>query len=273
MFVLTRREFCILRNVDLFRITYASYLALSSDVEEQMARGGVLVRVDGVSALAFDAPVQLEIVLPDGTARRQHAKVLQVLTGLGVAVTIETSLVDELRKIAALGSGMGGKPTRHERVDPNAPPVDRARASGTTLPPFERPRTTTTTPFEQLSNAQKVHMAMHGSRDERNAILRDKNRSLHQYVLKNPQLGTDDVLEIAKSAMTAPDMLRTISERKEWFQRPQIALGLARNPKTPADIAVRALEFVPMDALRLMAKGAGVLPHVAQAARKKIIPT
>lgn len=250
--------------MELFRITYASYLALSSDVEDQMARGGVLVRVDGVSQLAFDAPVELEIVLPDGTARHQDAKVLQVLTGLGVAVTIEPQLVAELRKIAALGSGAGGKPTRHERVDRNAPPVERVRAGGTTLPPFER---------DQATNAQKIHLAMHGNRDERNAILRDKNKALHQYVLKNPGLGTDDVLEIAKSAMTAPDMLRTISERKEWFQRPQIALGIARNPKTPADIAVRALEFVPMDALRLMAKGAGVLPHVAQAARKKIIPS
>lgn len=251
--------------MDLFRITYASYLALSSDVEEQMARGGVLVRVDGVAALTFDTPVQLEIVLPDGTARLQEAKVLQVLTGLGVAVTIDPQLVAELRQVAALGSGIGGKPTRHERVDPlsgtNARPGERVRAAASTQPPFEPP-----------SNAQKIHMAMHGNRDERNAILRDKNRALHQYVLKNPGLGADDVLEIAKSALTGPDLLRTIAERKEWFQRPQIALGLARNPKTPADVAVRALEFVPLDALRLMAKGAGVLPHVAQAARKKIIP-
>jgi hypothetical protein len=259
--------------VDLFRITYASYLALSSDVEDQMVRGGVLVRVDGVSTLAFDAPVDLEIVLPDGTARLQHAKVLQVLTGLGVAVTIEPTLVEELRKVAALGSGIGGKPTRYERVDTQAPPVERMRTVTATLPPFERPRATTPPPFEQPSNAQKIHMAMHGNRDERNAILRDKNRALHQYVLKNPGLGTDDVLEIAKSALTGPDMLRTIAERNEWFHRPQIALGIARNPKTPADIAVRALEFVPMDALRLMAKGAGVLPHVAQAARKKLIPS
>ena len=115
-----------------------------------------------------------------------------------------------------------------------------------------------------------MHLALHGTRDERNAILRDKNRTLHPFVLKNPQLNVDDVLDIAKNAQLAPEMFKQISERREWFQRPQIAVALARNPKTPPDIAVRALEHTPLDALRMMAKG-GVLPHVTQAARKKLI--
>ena len=68
-----------------------------------------------------------------------------------------------------------------------------------------------------------------------------------------------------------PDLLKQIGERKEWVQRPAIAVALARNPKTPPDLAVRVLEHVPLEALRQMAKGIGVLPHVTQAARKKIL--
>jgi hypothetical protein len=36
-------------------------------------------------------------------------------------------------------------------------------------------------------------------------------------------------------------------------------------------VALRALDHVPLEALRQMAKGAGVPPHVVQAARKKVI--
>jgi len=122
-----------------------------------------------------------------------------------------------------------------------------------------------------MTNAEKIQLALHGSRDERNTILRDKNRTIHPFVLKNPQLNLEDVATIAKNATMGPEILKQISERKEWFQRPAVATALARNPKTPPEIAIRALEFVPMDVLRQMAKGVGALPHIAQAARKRVI--
>jgi hypothetical protein len=116
-----------------------------------------------------------------------------------------------------------------------------------------------------------VQKALHGTRDERNAILRDRDRTLHTFVLKNPQLDAEDVVTIAKNAQLAPDLLKQIADRKDWLQRPAVALALARNPKTPPDVAVRALEHVPLEALRQMAKGAGVPPSITQAARKKLL--
>jgi hypothetical protein len=124
---------------------------------------------------------------------------------------------------------------------------------------------------DKLTQAAKIQMALHGNRDQRNAILRDTNRTLHPYVLKNPQISLEDILAIVKNAQSSPELLKQVAERREWFQRPQVALALARNPKSPPEVAVRALEFAPIDAVRQMAKGNGVLPHVAQAARKKVI--
>jgi hypothetical protein len=134
----------------------------------------------------------------------------------------------------------------------------------------ERPRGTKP-PYNEMTNAEKIQLALHGSRDDRNTILRDKNRTLHPFVLKNPQVDLEDVTTIAKNAQMGPEILKQISERKEWFQRPVVATALARNPKTPPDVAIRALDYVPMDVLRQMAKGVGALPHVTQAARKKVI--
>lgn len=121
------------------------------------------------------------------------------------------------------------------------------------------------------TRAQKIQLALHGTRDQRNAMLRDRDRGLHAFVLKNPGITADDVLAIAKNAMMGPEIYKQISERPDWFQRPAIALALARNHKVPGEIAIRALAHVSPDALRQLAKGAGAPPHVVQAARKRVV--
>jgi hypothetical protein len=235
-----------------FRITYGKYSELAADVQ-QMAHGGVLVRVTDATDLAFDTPVELELVLPDGTSIETNAKVLQVLAGHGVAVSVTREFAEQARVRAAAGKDSGTRVARHERVE----------RAGTAPPARDQP--------EELSNAQKIQLALHGNRDQRNAILRDRNRMLHAYVLKNPGINIDDVLAIAKNPQMGAEIFKQIGERQDWMQRPQIALALARNPKVPADVAVRALAYVPQDALRQMAKGSGAPPHVIQAARKRVL--
>lgn len=198
-----------------------------------MAHGAILVR--STEQPAFDAAVELELALPDGSSVTSDSRVLQVLPGHGVAVTIDASVAARLRAATS--------------------------ARPATIPP----------PVEELTHAQKIHLAMHGNRDQRNAILRDKNRALHVYVLKNPNMTLDDVLAIAKNTQVGPELYKQISERQDWFQRPQVAIALARNPKVAGEIAIRALAFVAPDALRQLAKGVGAPPHVIQAARKKVI--
>ncbi len=242
-----------------FRITYTRFAELRDDVVQQMARGGLLVKLDATYPL--DTPVRLELVLPDGAVLAGDAKVLQSLAGLGVAVSVGAELVEAAR-VAAVGDDsarMGS--ARHERIEGNAPKPAVAEGS---RPSITRP------PYDALSNADKVQLALRGSRDDRNAVLRDTNRTLHPYVLKNPQLNIDDVTAIAKSTTVGPELLKQIGERSDWLQKPAVALALARNHKTPPQTAIRALDYVPLDALRQMAKG-GALPHITQAARKKII--
>jgi hypothetical protein len=323
----------------VFRITYARYGELRDDVAGQMARGGLLVKIHDDADLTLDTPVQLELVLPDGSSLHGAVKVLHVLPGFGVAVSVDAELVERSRRAAAGLDAPGGGPARHERIGPvrtrpptliprepararppTLAPPGPARARPPTLTPPEparaRPATLTPPPggsppampppsirgsspaipvspqpgsrpptspdaAESPSGAaprpegptrpEKVQLALHGSRDERNAILRDRDRTLHPFVLKNPQLDADDVLAIAKNAQMTADLLGLIGERKDWIQRPAIALALARNPRTPPQLAVRVLDHVSTEALRQIAKGTGVPPHVTQAARKKLL--
>jgi hypothetical protein len=325
---------------EVFRVTYARYGELRDDITQQMARGGLLVKVHDTPGLDFDSSVALELVLPDGTTLQGTGRVLQVFAGVGFAVTVQAQLVDEVRRLASRPEVVATGTARHERVDrpvPHPAPPNRQRRTSapsslwlqpaasaplrrrpttppafapppirsqpaTTPPPLATPPAATPPPFaapvtaptpagpppaeppsppaaapaapakpEGLSRVEKVQKALHGTRDERNAILRDRDRTLHAFVLKNPQLDADDVVGIAKNAQVSADLLQQIGDRKEWLHRPAVALALARNPKTPPDLAVRALDHVPLEALRQFAKGAGVLPHVTQAARKKLL--
>jgi hypothetical protein len=298
-----------------FRVTYARYGELRDDIAQQMARGGLLVKVHDTPEVGFDSPVALELVLPDGTILHTAGKVLQVFSGYGIAVSVEAQVVEEVGRLASRPDVARGGDARHERVDAGAPrgkPISRppvTRTSATRPPPLAAgsspamsppsigrsspaitppPSTGRSSPAiapppatssdhdpparpEGPSRMEKVQLALHGNRDERNAILRDRDRTLHAFVLKNPQLDADDVVAIAKNPQMASEMLKQLCDRKDWFQRPSVALALARNPKTPPELAVRALDFLPIEALRQMAKGAGVPPHVTQAARKKLL--
>src|SRR6185436_3989155 len=109
----------------MFRIAYARYSELRDDVAQQMARGGLLVKVHDASGLTLDTPVQLELVLPDGTPLHGRAQVLQVLAGFGVAVSVGADLVERARRAAEGRDTTAGGPARHERIDP-----DRLLGSG-----------------------------------------------------------------------------------------------------------------------------------------------
>ena len=305
----------------VFRVTYARYGELRDDLAQQMARGGLLVKVHDAPGLDFDSAVALELVLPDGTTLQGLGKVLQVFAGVGFAVTVQPELVEEVTRFAGRPEVAASGTARHERVErPTTHPVPPNRPRRTSAPssmwvspaPLRRPATTpplaaapratpTNTPLpiippslappvapppvaaepplaatvpprhDTLSRMEKVQKALHGTRDERNAILRDRDRTLHAFVLKNPQLDADDLVAIARNPQLAADLLQQVGDRKEWLQRPAVALALARNPKTPPELAVRALDHVPIEAVRQLAKGAGALPHVQAAARKKLL--
>ena len=125
--------------------------------------------------------------------------------------------------------------------------------------------------LREASVADKIQIALHGTRDERALIMRDTNRLLHPYVLKNPNLQLDEVAQIARMSAINPDLLKLIVERREWVGRPEIAIGIVRNPTVPIPVALKALEFVSPTDLRQLAKDTKTRPPIQAAARRKVV--
>lgn len=239
------------------RATYESAAQLRRALDHEIARGVLLVKITPPETLQFRDTITLEIVVPGG-AIEMPTEVVSILPGVGVAVAFPPARVAEARALLdATPEDPGAGPAVH------APgPVALAQAPAPAAPASAAERTST---------ADKIHLALHGTRDDRAAILRDQNRTLHAYVLKSPQVSVDEVTAWAKNAQMSVEFLKLIADRKEWLSRPAIAQALARNPKIPPEIGLRALEYVPLEALRQMAKGVGAPPYIVQAARKKIL--
>src|SRR5678815_3446977 len=189
-----------------FRITYERFGELRDDLD-QMARGGLMVKTADTGGLDLHSPVTLELVLPDGTGLATEAAVIHVFPDVGVAVSVGPELVDHARQ-RATGADRGGGDAIHERIDTR---IDSRQAA----PARPRPATTPAS-VDSATNAEKIQLALHGNRDQRNAILRDPNRMLHPYVLKNPGINIDDVLAIAKNPQMGAEIFKQIGERSDW---------------------------------------------------------
>jgi hypothetical protein len=84
-------------------------------------------------------------------------------------------------------------------------------------------------------------------------------------------MSLEEVVALARNPQAAPELLKLVAERPEWMGRATVAEALARNPKTPNDVGVKALAGCSAEAVRQMAKGVGAPPHISQAARKRVL--
>ena len=244
-----------------YRVTYARRDDLLRDLETQIARGGLYVLAPPPAEGAYGARCGLEIVAPDGRSVSLEGDVLAVTPGHGLALSVDARAIEAVRALAASQGpdGAGAAGARHERVDgsaaakPMAGPGDAVQS------------------WDALSTVEKMQLAQHGGRDERGAALRDRNRALHPHVLKNPRMSLEEVVALARNPQAAPELLKLVAERPEWMGRATVAEALARNPKTPNDVGVKALAGCSAEAVRQMAKGVGAPPHISQAARKRVL--
>jgi len=244
-----------------FRVTYHSTEDLLADVAQQVSRRGLLVRVP--TSAERGEPVELEIVTPVGTAKLD-ATVLQVLPGLGVAVELDPAGFAPLAEAAREHAVAGGQP-EHERVsDVLTTTID----DDDDEQPARRPSQAAT---QAQLNAQRIQLALHGDKNQRMAILREQNKQLHSYVLRNPGLQVDELVFMAKQPTTSAELLAQIAARREWAERPELAIALVRNPKTPVPLAIKMLDHINPGELRNIAKQQSVRDAIQRAARKKLL--
>lgn len=139
----------------------------------------------------------------------------------------------------------------------------------TVEPPREDPETKSLYGrIQAMTVGQRIKLALKGSRDARAILVRDPNRIVQRFVLQNPRITEDEVLMICKNRNTDSDLLRIVTENREWLRSYQVKLALVQNPKTPLPVSLHFVGALMDRDVRFLAKNKNVPSAVSTRARR-----
>ena len=122
-----------------------------------------------------------------------------------------------------------------------------------------------------LNVAQRVVLAMKGSREERAILIRDPNKMVSVAVLSSPKMSESEVESIAKMANVSEEILRIIAHTRAWVKNYAVTLALAKNPKTPVALSMNLLARLNDKDLRVISTDRNVPDVLRVTARKKVV--
>ena len=135
----------------------------------------------------------------------------------------------------------------------------------------EQRKESVTQRLASMTVAQRMGVAMKGSREERAILIRDPNRLVSTSVLSSPKLTETEVEAIAKMANVGEEILRIVGSNRAWVKNYNVVLALARNPKTPVAMSMNLLNRLNDRDLRQLSTNRNVPEVLRVTARKKIV--
>lgn len=126
------------------------------------------------------------------------------------------------------------------------------------------------TRISRLGISEKIKMALKGSRELRNVLLKDSNKMVMMSVLANPKISETEIELLSRSRSVHDDALRAIAKNREWTKNYAIISGLVGNPKTPIGISMKFMAYIKIKDLQLLAKNKNVPENVRSHAKRLI---
>lgn len=120
----------------------------------------------------------------------------------------------------------------------------------------------------QMGVTEKIKLAMLGSREARDILVRDSNKLVAIAVVKSPKIQDSEIEAISKSRHVAEEVLRQIAANNDWMKSYVIKHNLCANSKTPIPIAMKFLTHLREMDLRRLARSKNISSVVATQARR-----
>lgn len=127
---------------------------------------------------------------------------------------------------------------------------------------------------QQLSSLPvpvRIKMAMLGTREQRNVLVRDPNRVVSTAVLSSPKLSETEVENFARMTNVSADVLRIIGSSRAWLRNYGVVAALVRNPRTPPAISLGLVPRLLERELRTLTVDRNVPEALRLTARKSLL--
>ena len=188
------------------------------------------------------------------------------------AFLARSDISSEMRTFFA---GRGIHPSAVAAPDVDAPLVDTGPTEepGPDEEPIEdgQERPATIQKIAKMTVAQRVQLAMKGTREERAILVRDNNKLVAVAVLSSPKVSDTEIESIARMASISDEILRMIANTRAWIKNYPVVVALTKNPKTPLAVSMNLLSRLNDRDMRMLSIDRNIPDVLRLTARKKLV--
>jgi hypothetical protein len=129
---------------------------------------------------------------------------------------------------------------------------------------------TITQRIAKLSTNQKIMLAIKGGKEERTILIREANRLIQVNVIRNGRITESEVAYISQMRTVNEEVLRIISNSREWMKKYPITKALVQNPRTPLPVAMTHFKRLLESDMKLLMKDRNV-PELLRREAKRMV--
>jgi hypothetical protein len=92
--------------------------------------------------------------------------------------------------------------------------------------------------LNKMRVVERIALALKGNREERMALIRDRNKLVQRAVIQSPRITDADIESYSAMATLTDEILRLIASNRQFIKNYGVVRNLVNNPKTPLDVSL-----------------------------------
>lgn len=210
----------------------------------------------------------------DGVRQAAGETIDRIPASMLAAFIARPDVPETMRQWFAGRAGLTPRPG--EPVDPDAPLIETdaepvAGAGGDLLAAGAADEEETKKLLSLMTVLERLKAAMRGTREQRATLVRDPNKMVAAAVLSSPKVTESEIESFSKMTTVTEEVLRIIGANRVWTRNYGVALGLARNPKTPTGVALQFVQRLNERDMKQISTDRNVPEPVRLAVRKYLM--
>jgi hypothetical protein len=122
--------------------------------------------------------------------------------------------------------------------------------------------------IQGMNVMEKIKLARFGNSEARSLLVRERNKLVATAAIRSPKIKESEVIGFAKSRNLHDEVIRIISQNREWTKNYQVKFSLTTNPKTPPPTAIKLLNYLTDRDLKTIMRSRDVPGPVSMQARR-----
>ena len=120
----------------------------------------------------------------------------------------------------------------------------------------------------KMKQGEKLRAALLGTKEERNVLIRDSNRTVATMVLKNPKITDPELENYAQMRNLDSEILRQMGQSRSCIKKYSVVHSLVKNPKTPSPVSLNLLKLLREMDLRNIARDRNIPDAIRRQAKR-----